>query len=107
MKSIEIKGKHQKDKINKANDPNNLDIIAKRDCMIDMPNLVFEYEYQVKMINKLYLDFDTNTNNFEYKKECLREIDKKINSYKTQDINKNKYENDNIVLEEVIEKISI
>jgi len=105
MKSIEIKGKHQQDKINKANDPNNLDIIAKRDCMIDMPNLVFEYEYQVKMINKLYLDFDTNTNNFEYKKECLREIDKKINSYKTQDINKNKYENDNIVLEEVIEKL--
>jgi len=105
MKQIEIKGKHQKHKINKANDPNNLDIIAKRDCMENMPKFVFEYTFQVQMINKLYIDFDINSIDFEYKKDCLREIDKKISSYKTQDVNKNKYKNNNIILEEVLEKL--
>ena len=101
MKSIEIKGKHQKDKINKANDPNNPDIVATRDCMLDMPLYVFEYNFQLQMINQLYL----NLINIEYKKQCLREIDKKIASYKTQDMNKNKYEDNNISQEEVIEKL--
>ena len=41
----------------------------------------------------------------EYKKECLKEIDGKITSYKTQDKNKNKYNNDNITREQVIEKL--
>ena len=101
MKSIEIKGKHQKDKINKANDPNNLDIVAKRDCMQNIPDFVFEYNFQLQMINQLYL----NLINIEYKKQCLREIEKKIASYKTQDMNKNKYEDNNISQEEVIEKL--
>ena len=42
MKKIEIKGKHQTDRINKANDPNNKDIIAVRDCMKSLPNNIFE-----------------------------------------------------------------
>lgn len=105
MKQVEIKGKHNKDKINKANDPTNKTIIAKRDCMLNMPDFVFEYKFQIQIINKLYLDSDINSTGFEYKKDCLREIDKKIASYKTQDINKNKYENNNINFEEVIEKL--
>jgi len=105
MKQVEIKGKHNKDKINKANDPTNLDIVAKRDCMQEMTQFVFEYKFQVQMINKIYLDVDKKINDFEYRKECLREIDKKIASYKTQDINKKKYEENNINLEEVIEKL--
>lgn len=100
MKQIEIKGKHQCDKINKANDPNNLDIIAKRDCMQLLPDFVFETYFQEQIINKLYLNYD-----FEYKKELLREIDKKITSYKTQDITKNKYDDNNISREQTIEKI--
>jgi len=102
MKSVEIKGKRQKDIINKANDPN---IIATRDCMQEMPQLVFEYKFQIQMINKLYLESNEKIEDFEYRKECLREIDKKIASYKTQDINKNKYADNNIRLCEVIEKI--
>ncbi len=100
MKKIEIKGKHQKDKITKANDPNNTNIVAVRDCMQILPNEVFSYEYQVKLINKLYMDIDD-----EYKKYCLREIDKKLASYKTQDINKGRYNEDNITSEETIEKL--
>ena len=35
----------------------------------------------------------------------MREIDKKLTSYKTQDINKNRYNEKNITLEETIEKL--
>ena len=102
MKKIEIIGKHQKDKIDKANNPNNNNIIAVRECMQNLPDEVFTYLYQVKLINKLYLDIESD---IEYKKECLREIDKKIASYKTQDINKNKYDDNNITQEQTIEKL--
>ena len=102
MKRVEIKGKHQSDKIRKANDPNNPDIVAKRDCMLEMPSYVFENKYQIQMINNLYSDTDTT---FEYKKECLREIDKKIASYKTQDNNKNRSVENNITPIEAIEKL--
>ena len=105
MKHVEIKGKHQIDKIKKANDPNNPNIIAERDCMQNMPSFVFENCYQVQIINKLYFDLEIENKEIEFKKELLREIDKKIASYKTQDVNKNKYENDNISKEQAIEKI--
>ncbi len=61
---------------------------------------VFLYDYQVKLINKIYFDIDDL-----YKKYCLREIDKKLTSYKSQDINKNRYNKENITLEETIEKL--
>ena len=102
MKSIVIKGKHQKDKINKANNPNNPNIIATRDCMQNIPDKLFEIRNQIILINKIYLDLNGN---IEYKKECLREIDRKISSYKTQDKNKNKYNDNNITQEQVIEKL--
>ena len=100
MKKIEIQGKHNSDKIKKANDPNNPNIVAQRNCMQIIPESVFEHRFQIQMINKLYLDFD-----FEYKKELLREIDKKITSYKTQDINKNTYDDNNITQEQATEKL--
>jgi len=102
MKKIEIKGKHQTDRINKANDPNNKDIIAVRDCMKSLPNNIFEYKYQIGLINKLFLDIEQSP---DYKKECLREINKKLASYKTQDINKNRYDETNISQAQAIEKI--
>ena len=37
----------------------------------------------------------------------MREIDKKIASYKAQDINKSKYKDNNITQEETIEKLVI
>ena len=100
MKNIEIKSKHQKDKITKANDPTNKNIVSFRDCMQKLPTEVFLYEYQVKLLNKLYLD-----TNDDYKKDCLREIDKKLASYKNQDIIKSRYNETNITQEETIEKV--
>lgn len=102
MKKIEIKGKHQKDKINKANDPTNKNIIATRDCMEKLPVEIFNHNYQINLLNKLFLDIDYK---LEYKKILLREIDKKLNSYKTQDINKVRYNEKNITQEQVIEKL--
>lgn len=99
MKNIEIAGKRHKDKINKANNPEK-NIIAVRDCMINLPENLFKHDEQVKMINMLYLN-----NEFDYKKNLEREIDKKISSYKTQDINKNKYNENNINRKETIEKL--
>ena len=124
MKNIEITGKHQVDKIKKANDPNNPNIIAERDCMQKLSDFVFENRFQVQIINKLYLnldhkdhkdhkdldhkdhkDLDHKDLEIEYKKELLKEINKKIISYKTQDVNKNKYDDNNITQEETIEKL--
>ena len=101
MKKIEITGKHHIDKIIKANNPDKK-IIAIRDCMQDIPAILFETKIQIPLINKLYLD---SAQDFSYKKELLREIDKKIASYKNQDINKNKYNNNNITQEQVIEQL--
>ena len=101
MKKIEITGKLHVDKIMKANNPNKT-IVAVREFMQDIPDPLFETKRQLPLINKLYLD---SVQDFSYKKELLREIDKKIASYKAQDINKNKYGEDNINQEQTIEKI--
>ena len=66
MKNIEIKGKPQKDRIIKAINPNDNNIVATRDCVRDMPELVFNYDYQLILINKIFNDF---IDNFEFKKE--------------------------------------
>ena len=97
MKKIEMIGKHQSDVIKKCNDPN---FIAERTSMLKYPDLLFTSEFQLQLINKLYLD-----EIFEYKNEMLREIDKKIKSYIKQDINKNKFTDDNISKELAIEKL--
>lgn len=109
MKNIEIKGRYNCYKINKANDCSNNDTILKRECMNSLPNYIFDYKYQIEIINKILLDFENIkfNNSIQYKKELLREIEKKILSYKNQDIIKNKFNNNNIKLEETIEKIVI
>ena len=107
MKSIEIKGKQQKYRIQKANDPNNTDIIYQRETMLKLPDKLFEYKFQQELINKLYLDID-HSNNFIYKKELIREIKQKLNSYNLQDNNNNKFQhspNANISFESTVEKI--
>ena len=83
MKNVNIQGKIHIDRINKANDTENK-YVAKRDCMKNIPEMYFNHEIQKKMINQLFLD-----NEFTFKKELLREIDKKILSYKNQDKIKN------------------
>ena len=54
MKNIEISGKRQKDKIKKANDPNNSNIIATRDCMNSIPDELFKFDKQKSLINRIY-----------------------------------------------------
>ena len=98
MKKIEIQGKHNVDKIKKIKDIN---YVAKRDCMANLEPVMFEYTNQVKLINQMFLEtLDENINTI-----LKKEIEKKIQSYKNQDVKKNKFTNDNITFEQVIEKL--
>lgn len=102
MKSIEIIGKHNKDKINKSKDNN---FIAERNSMINIQDNYFNHTNQINIINSIYLSINNNLDNNNINKIILKEIDKKILSYKNQDIVKNKYNNNNISSEQVIEKL--
>ena len=73
-----------------------------RDCMSNIPSKLFKYKNQIRLINRIYLE---NNEIIEYKKELIREIEKKISSYKAQDINKKKYLENNITVEETLEKL--
>ena len=99
MKNINIQGKIHIDRINKANDTENK-YIATRDCMKNIPEKLFNHDIQKNMINQLFLD-----NEFTFKKELLREIEKKILSYKNQDKIKNKLNEYNIDSTQTIEKL--
>lgn len=58
---------------------------------------------QKKIITDIYFDY-----NFENKKKVISEIKKKINGYKSQDIKKKRYiENDFIKYNELVEKILV
>lgn len=108
-KDIAIKGKHNKDRIAKTIDPT---VVAVRDCMQTMPLYAFDTAFQILLINKIYLDLDFSFNftildspKCEYKRECVREIDKKIASYKAQDVTKKKYDDNNITRVETVERL--
>ena len=73
-----------------------------RVCMGDIPANLFKTKNQISMINKLYMNIDAD---IEYGREFLKEIDKKISSYRIQDINKKKYLENNINREQTIEKL--
>ena len=96
MKSIEITGKRNLDKINKVEKPK-----RKQTEKWALDNIYFTHNKQVEMINSLYLN-----QAFEYDMLLKREIDKKIKGYKNQDIQKtllniNKF----ISLDNTIEKL--
>ena len=116
-KIISFTGKHTIDKmssfdnlINKEKKNNNEDnlkelntlkIKAKRNQTIHLDDIFLDYNCQVEMINQLYL-IDS------CKEEVLlkREIDKKINGYKQQDINKKIFNESLLIsLPETIEKL--
>ena len=125
MKSIEIKCKHQEYKIKKANDPNNLNIIHERTLKYNISELMLDYNYQIKLINSIYLDNeilddnlfkkynnkkDISLNNCEdnnNQKLLIKELKYKINNYKTQDINKKIYNENTITICSLIEKLVI
>lgn len=109
MKSISIKGKNNIDKINHI-EKNNIEKHiennkekAMRIGMEDIADIDILHKKQIDMINKFFIGED-----FEYKKMIEREIEKKIQGYKQQDIKKYIY-NENLIikLEDVIEKLLI
>jgi len=96
MKSIEITGKRNLDKINKVENPK-----RKQTEKWNLDNIYFTYKKHVEMINNLYLN-----QHFEYDTLLKREIDKKIRGYKSQDIQKTLLNNNKFIsLDNTIEKL--
>ena len=97
MKKINITGKRNIDMINGEKNPIRACQSIKNCCN----DLELNYKEQVKMINQLYLE-----EHFINEKIISRELDKKIISYKSQDIKKGIYDiNLLISREDVIEKL--
>jgi len=96
MKSIEIKGKRNIDKINNIKTP------KRKECLSwNLPDEFMTNKKQIEIINKLYLE-----NVFEHDTFIKKEINKKITGYKTQDIKNNILDIKNLIsLNETIEKL--
>jgi hypothetical protein len=96
MKSIEIKGKRNIDGIQKIKNPKRLESLK-----WNYEDEYFTHPKQVSIINQLYLDQEIN-----YKNEMKREIQKKINGYKYQDIDKKILNNNKLIsLDQTFEKL--
>jgi hypothetical protein len=97
MKQILINGKKN---IKKINDPYSSELIE-RNNIKDIDETHLYYDEQISYINKLFLEEDCI-----YKILILRELEKKRKSYKYQDIDKNIYNENNIInLSDIIEKL--
>jgi hypothetical protein len=98
MKSIEITGKRNIDKMNNVKNPKRKNVA---NWKID--EYYFTYLKQIQIINSLYLE-----QSIEYEVLVKREIKKKINGYKNQDIQKSLINNYKIIsLEQVIERLMV
>lgn len=75
--------------------------ILSKDMSQNIIQNINNHNYQLELINKLFLDID-----YPERKFVINELKKKISSYKQQDIKKTLHEQTNIItLDEVIEKI--
>jgi len=104
MKSISIKGKRNTDKINSMNNP---DIIHERTAIKKWPPEILalyeSHDEQVNVVNKIYMDVMPLVN----REIFIKEIVKKIDGYKRQDIEKKLYEPDKFIdMEEVLSKLT-
>ena len=112
-KSISFTGKHNIDKINSLNDSydnksddnksvdNKSVEKAKRLNMESLIDKDITHPLQIEMLNKLYMELD-----FPLKSLLLKELERKINGYKAQDIKKDIYDQDLLItLGVVIEKL--
>jgi 5-methylcytosine-specific restriction endonuclease McrA len=94
MKSIEITGKHNRDKINKIEKPQRQDSLK-----WNFSDDYYTNRKQIEIINKLYLDQEQ-----EYGELFRKEINKKIQGYKNQDIQKKILDVKNLIsVEDTIE----
>lgn len=78
MKSIDITGKRNIDKINKTENPIRQDSIK-----MDIDDIYYTHSKQIEVINKLYLEEEQ-----EVSQMFKREIQKKIMGYRNQDFKK-------------------
>ena len=89
MKSISITGKRNTDKIKSLDNP---DMICERNSVKKWTKelIIFyeKHEEQVCVVNKLYMD----DKQFENREIFIKEIEKKINGYKHQDVEKELYD---------------
>jgi len=97
MKKIQIIGKRNIEGIKGKKD-------KKRSIIDDSINKeLFNYKKQTEWLNQLYLE-----NNYENIKFAKKEVKRKLNSYKNQDITKKKYENEKFIkYDECVEKLVI
>jgi 5-methylcytosine-specific restriction endonuclease McrA len=104
MKSISITGKRNTDKIKTLENP---DMICERNAIKKFPkDIILFYENhdeQLSVINKIYMDIKPLDNSDIFTKE----IEKKINGYKQQDIEKNLYDKEKFIdIENVLSELT-
>jgi len=98
-KLITFTGKHTIDKMSST--INNKHIEAKRLHMTDLTDADITHKLQIEMLNKLYTGCD-----FSLKSLLEKELEKKINGYKAQDIKKEIYDANLLInLSDTIEKL--
>jgi hypothetical protein len=100
MRSIDITGKRNIDKIQNVKNP-----LRKETIKWKLDDSYFTYNKQIQIINSLYLNQEQNQ---EQDILAKREISKKITGYKSQDIQKELLDlNGLISLDQTIEKLMI
>jgi hypothetical protein len=97
-KGITITGQHNKYGLKRAQREK-----QKENKQSNYHENILIYKEQLSSINKIYMD-----SQFEQKKIYESEIKKKITSYKSQDLKKNRYESDKFIdFDNVVEKLVI
>jgi len=109
-KSINIVGvgnRYQIKKLTNKDDINKIKL-RKESQKWQLPQEVYERKYQLELLHKMYISqkqHDECCDNSDIKL-MKRQIEKKINNYKQQDINKDIYDSNNIItLEETMLKL--
>lgn len=98
MKSIEIKGKRNVDKLNKISQPKRS--VCQKWILDDS---FFDYKKQIEIINKLYLN-----ENVEHQDLIVREISNKQKGYQKQDVEKKILNKDKLInYDQIIELLVV
>jgi hypothetical protein len=98
MRSIDITGKRNIDKIRNVKNPERKDTIK-----WNLDDSYFTYNKQIQIINSLFLNQEPEQNIL-----AKREINKKINGYKSQDIQKDLLDLNRLIsLDQAIEKLML
>jgi len=98
MRSIDITGKRNIDKIQNVKNPERKDTIKWK-----LDDSYFTYNKQIQIINSLFLNQEPEQNIL-----AKREISKKINGYKSQDVQKDLLDLNRLIsLDQAIEKLML